>query len=288
MRKAVLVLACCACAGLGWQEQSKNIKSLATLLLEPNLRAAFNPSMAGTAPLSAPQPSPLDAKRRLGSSDPVMRLPGAPLRRRELLAGLAALAALPAREAYAAATGGGRADKNFEILGPKLPKELKNPPKPSKVSCKKCVPTDEELNRLAIGYKKLTFLLDNWDSQTSVCRPGCKISFEQCACERNPLIVSEYMGFSNINDPLYKIDDLMLRAQDKVSDADFDKFTSMYNTWFQKSQDGNVMAYVSSWGEANPGGGKDGIEKYLAKTRKEVVDAQKILGDMCNMLGVPI
>jgi hypothetical protein len=41
--------------------------------------------------------------------------------------------------------------------------------------------------------------------------------------------------------------------------------------WNNKADSGNVMAYVSSWGEANPGGGQDTIALYLEKSRKEVL-----------------
>ncbi len=48
------------------------------------------------------------------------------------------------------------------------------------------------------------------------------------------------------------------------------------------------MAYVSSWGEANPGGGQDNIARYLEKSRKEVVEAANLLKDICGMLGVSL
>eukprot|EP00965_Chrysotila_dentata_P192883 6175426-Pleurochrysis_carterae.AAC.3 len=38
--------------------------------------------------------------------------------------------------------------------------------------------------------------------------------------------------------------------------------------WMEKADEGNVMAYVSSWGEANPGGGRDNVERYLEKVRR--------------------
>ena len=37
------------------------------------------------------------------------------------------------------------------------------------------------------------------------------------------------------------------------------------------------MAYVSSWGEANPGGGQSEINRYLAKSRDNVVESADLL-----------
>ena len=47
----------------------------------------------------------------------------------------------------------------------------------------------------------------------------------------------------------------MLRASSRIaSDAEFEKYNAAMEMWNNKADAGNVMAYVSSWGEANPGG----------------------------------
>ena len=47
------------------------------------------------------------------------------------------------------------------------------------------------------------------------------------------------------------------------------------------------MAYVSSWGEANPGGGQDEIARYLAKSKAEVVESAANLKVVLDCLGLP-
>ena len=47
------------------------------------------------------------------------------------------------------------------------------------------------------------------------------------------------------------------------------------------------MAYVSSWGEANPGGGQDEIARYLEKSRKEVLQSANLLKTIMDILGIP-
>eukprot|EP00962_Isochrysis_galbana_P007845 scaffold2129_cov107-Isochrysis_galbana.AAC.7 len=40
-------------------------------------------------------------------------------------------------------------------------------------------------------------------------------------------------------------------------------------------------------GEANPGGGKSEVERYLAKSRAEVVESAEILKTVIDILGIP-
>lgn len=253
--------------------------ALAALLLASSPASAFNPS-AGQHRLSV-------EKRRF-HSDPVMNIERPPFNRRAALHAMAGLAALPAQQAFAAATGGGFTKQEFVPEGPPMPKELKKPKPPSKTSCSTCVPTDEELYRLAIGYKRLKFLLENWDAETTVCIRGCEGTYESCGCDKNPVVVQEYMGFKSMLDPMFAIDKLMLRAQDKVKDKDFNRYQKLYDRWNEKSEEGNVMAYISSWGEANPGGGKDRVKEFLEKAKKSVLESAYILREMCTMLEVPI
>ena len=66
------------------------------------------------------------------------------------------------------------------------------------------------------------------------------------------------------------------------------RYGALVDRWAEKADNGNIMAYVSSWGEANPGGGQDNIARYLEKSRKEVVEAANLLKDICGMLGVSL
>ena len=69
------------------------------------------------------------------------------------------------------------------------------------------------------------------------------------------------------------------------SDADFERYNAAMDKWTEKADAGNVMAYVSSWGEANPGGGQDEIARYLEKSRKEVVLVNAQMKDLLAALG---
>jgi hypothetical protein len=46
------------------------------------------------------------------------------------------------------------------------------------------------------------------------------------------------------------------------------------------------MAYTSSWGEANPGGGKDRVEYFLDRAQANVVDARDALGEVLKILSL--
>ena len=200
--------------------------------------------------------------------------------RRTLLLTLPALAAPSA--AQAAATGGGFTDSQFQTQGG-------GPPKIGELAkLTKGEPSPEELKRLAYGYQRLQYLLNNWEKETTVCIKGCKGKYENCGCTRDPIIVQSYMGYKSMNDPLFKAGDLMLRASSLCkTDADFDKLEQLMDKWNKKADAGNVMAYVSSWGEANPGGGQDEIARYLEKSRKEVVESANLLKSIMDLLGVP-
>ena len=214
-----------------------------------------------------------------GSGPPTRRV----MSRRAALLAVPAFTALP-REAFGAATGGGFSGSGLAPQDKvKMPKELATyMPPPSK----KGVPSMDELERLSIGYQRLKFLLDNWEAETTVCIKGCKGKWEACGCERSPVVVQSYMGFKSMNDPLFKADALMIRAE-PLAEKQFEKYAALVDRWVEKADDGNVMAYVSSWGEANPGGGQSEVARYLEKSRKGVVESADILKQICDILGVP-
>lgn len=185
--------------------------------------------------------------------------------------------------ASAAATGGGFTTDQFATQGG-------GPPKVANLAkLTKGEPGPEELQRLAVGYQRLQYLLTNWEKETTVCIKGCKGKYESCGCERNPVIVQSYMGYKSMEDPLYRAGDLMLRASTLVeTDAEFERFNAAMEKWNRKADAGNVMAYVSSWGEANPGGGQDQIARFLEDSRREVVESANILKTILDILKVPV
>jgi hypothetical protein len=50
------------------------------------------------------------------------------------------------------------------------------------------------------------------------------------------------------------------------------------------ADNGSMMAYTSSWGEANPNGSKDQIDEYLERTRDEVKGTEQLLKQVCSYL----
>lgn len=129
------------------------------------------------------------------------------LSRRAALLAMPALAALqvsspisPALAAQVGAGGGGGGLQGQETLGG-------GPPKIGKLApLTKGEPGEAELQRLAVGYQRLQYLLQNWEKETTVCIKGCTgKSYEGCGCTRDPIIVQAYMGYKSMEDPLFRV-----------------------------------------------------------------------------------
>ncbi|MGK3740151.1 MAG: hypothetical protein ACI90V_006999 [Bacillariaceae sp.] len=44
------------------------------------------------------------------------------------------------------------------------------------------------------------------------------------------------------------------------------------------------MAFISRWGESNPGGGKDRVELFIERSRKNIVAARNSLATVIDIL----
>merc|ERR1719354_726589 len=129
--------------------------------------------------------------------------------------------------------------------------------------------TDKE--NIVKGYKRLSYLLDNWEKETTICGRGDN---PYIGCERTPEKVMDYLGFKSMNDPLFRADKTLLRLQTLVpSDYEIDYMEAM-EKFNEKAEEGNGIAFISSWGEANPGGGKDRIEYFIERSKKNMIDAK--------------
>ena len=138
------------------------------------------------------QPTPRRAATRPSLQDTVAS-------RRAVLALLPLPFLAEPRAAFAAATGGGFVEDQFVTAGA-------GPPKTGELAkLTKGEPGPAELQRLVLGYKRLKYLLANWEKETTVCIRGCKGKYEQCGCTRDPIVVQAYMGFKSMNDPLFKV-----------------------------------------------------------------------------------
>jgi len=47
-----------------------------------------------------------------------------------------------------------------------------------------------------------------------------------------------------------------------------------------------VVPLFQSWGEANPGGGKDRVELFVERAKNDVIDARDALGVVLKILKV--
>ncbi len=147
--------------------------------------------------------------------------------------------------------------------------------------------TKTDKDNLIKGYKRLTYLLNNWEKETTICG---RSDNPYIGCERTPEIVMDYLGFKSMNDPLFRIDKTLLRLQKLVpsgTDAEIDYMDAM-EAINQAVEDGNGIAFVSSWGEANPGGGKDRIELFIERSKRYVIDTRDGLGTIMKILDLKV
>jgi hypothetical protein len=103
-------------------------------------------------------------------------------------------------------------------------------------------------------------------------------------CEKTPLKVQDFLGFKSTEDPLFKAEKLMVRAAPLVDPADFENYLEVVEKYKDKADNTAMMAYTSSWGEANPNGGKEVIDEYLERTKLDVIDSERYLREVLGYL----
>jgi len=161
------------------------------------------------------------------------------------------------------------------------------------------VPSIKDLSRLQRGHARVQYLLQNWATLTEICDKGIVSDFESKQvirtqgggggfCEKTPLKVQDFLGYKSTEDPLFKVDKLMLKAAPLVNPDDFENYLNVVENYREKADQGSMMAYTSSWGEANPNGGKDMIDEYLEKTKDEVVATEKLLRKIMGYLNLEV
>jgi hypothetical protein len=125
--------------------------------------------------------------------------------------------------------------------------------------------------RLPLGHARVKYLLDHWDEITSVCGTSVMSDIERKqvirteggggsngkdACSKTPLRVQEFMGYKSTNDPLYKIDKLLIRVGSSstnfMNNDDYSDFIDTVEQYRTTADATALLAYTSSWGEANP------------------------------------
>ena len=93
-----------------------------------------------------------------------------------------------------------------------------------------------------------------------------------------------YLGFKSIDDPLFKADATMMRLKDIVPSDREVEFYEAVDAFSQNAEEANSMAFVSSWGEANPGGGKDRVRLFIERSKNNVIVSRDSLKTVMDML----
>ena len=162
------------------------------------------------------------------------------------------------------------------------------------------IPSLEELTKLQRGHSRVTYLLKNWDELTSTCGSKFYFSADEAkqvirtegggggTCDKTPLKVQEYMGYKSTEDPLYRADKLMVRAVPLVDPGRADEYLDAVERYREKADQTAMMAYTSSWGEANPNGGKEVVDEYLERTKDDVLETEKVLREILGLLELKV
>lgn len=143
-------------------------------------------------------------------------------------------------------------------------------------------PTKEELDRLKQGYKQITYLLDNFEQETTVCRENGG------ECKRDADAVRRALGLRSTTDPLFQIEKVFAKVKNMDLDPDnLEAFFEASEDWNSAMNMSNSMAFISQFGEYNPGGGKDEVLKYLNESKKQVEIAKNALKTIMDALDIP-
>ena len=93
----------------------------------------------------------------------------------------------------------------------------------------------------------------------------------------------EYLGFKSTNDPLFKAETTMMRLKDLAGDREVE-FYEAVDAFSQNAEEANSMAFVSSWGESNPGGGKDRVRLFIERSKNNVIFSRDSLKTVMDIL----
>lgn len=141
--------------------------------------------------------------------------------------------------------------------------------------------TEEEKKRIQTGYSQIQYLLDNFEQETTVCK-------EVGNCKRDADAVRKALGLRSINDPLFQIEKVFDKAKNMDIDPDkLDDFFDAVEDWSSAANMSNSMAFISQFGEYNPGGGQDAVLKYLLESKKQVFLARDSLKKIMDALDIP-
>ena len=82
----------------------------------------------------------------------------------------------------------------------------------------------------------------------------------------------------------------MLKAVPLVDESvmEVEDYVDLVERFREKADQTSLMAYTSSWGEANPNGGKEVIDEYLERTKDEVVETERLLRRVLGALKLEV
>jgi hypothetical protein len=101
-------------------------------------------------------------------------------------------------------------------------------------------------------------------------------------CSKTPLRVQDYMGYKSINDPLYRVDKLMVRASASLPDPnDVEGYLDAVERYRETADATALLAYTSSWGESNPY-----VRHSHTRARSSLV-VRKSWSDLLTACGAP-
>ncbi|KAL3943599.1 MAG: hypothetical protein SGBAC_002343 [Bacillariaceae sp.] len=144
-------------------------------------------------------------------------------------------------------------------------------------------PTLEELERIRTGYKQIQYLLDNFEQETTVCRENGG------ECKRDAEPIRRVLGLRSTTDPLFQIEKVFAKVKNMDIDPDkLEDFFEASEDWNSAMTLSNSMAFISQFGEYNPGGGKDAVLKYLNESKKQVEIAESCLKRIMTVLDVQV
>lgn len=142
--------------------------------------------------------------------------------------------------------------------------------------------TEVDKERMKTGYQQIVYLLDNFDQETTVCRDNGG------ECKRDADGIRKVLGLRSTTDPLFQIEKVFAKVKNMDDIEDLDDFYAATEDWTSAMNMSNSMAFISQFGEYNPGGGKDEVLKYLLESKKQVVLARDALKTILDVLGVKV
>lgn len=117
-------------------------------------------------------------------------------------------------------------------------------------------------------------------------QPYC-ITKGEGICVDSPDKVRYYVGLKTTDHPLFQLDKLYAKAQDKLpDDVDFDTWIEATEALSSHIAKINELSYTASFGEYNPGGGKEQVRKYLLLCKDQVEQSKDSLETILKLLKI--